>query len=433
MDYSAGENRSGQYRFRTGDQALVRQINLSVIMHHLREHAPISRAGLAEMTGLNKTTVSSLVRELIDRQFVREVGYESPESRQGAGRLAMLLTLDPAAGYIVSAEIGVDFLLVVCTNFAPEIIWRHKETIRPDMGQQFIIERLLTLLRQAVEVGKASCNTLLGVAVGLHGLVDQSTGTLLFAPNLAWENVPFRKILQEFSPAPIVIDNEANLAALGEHYFGVAQGYNEVLYVTASVGLGGGIVHGGQVFSGVTGVGAEFGHMTMDPDGELCNCGNRGCWETQVSQRALYRYIRRGIGQGRETLLNQLSGGNPAAITVPMVVEAASQGDALALEALNQIGHDLGIGLASLVNALNPELVVFGGVLSLAAEYILPAVEEELKRRALRWNREAMRVVVTELGLDACVLGGVARVFQVILAEPIAFHGKTHNVLSFTG
>lgn len=433
MDYKAGENRSGQYRFRTGDQALVRQINLSVIMHHLREHAPVSRAGLAEMTGLNKTTVSSLVRELIERQFVREVGYETPGSRQGAGRLAMLLTLDPAAGFIVSAEIAVDFLLVVCTNFAPEIIWRHKEAIRPDMGQQFILDRLLTLLRQAIEVGSASCNTLLGVAVGLHGLVDQSNGTLLFAPNLAWENVPFREILREFAPAPIVIDNEANLAALGEHYFGVAQGYNEVLYITASVGLGGGIVHGGQVFSGVTGVGAEFGHMTMDPDGEICNCGNRGCWETQVSQRALYRHIRRGIGQGRETILNQLSGGNPGALTLPMVVEAATMGDALALEALDQVGHDLGVGLASLVNALNPELVVFGGVLSLAAEFMLPAVEEELKRRALRWNREAMRVVVTELGLDACVLGGVARVFQVILAEPIAFQGKTSSVLSFSG
>lgn len=433
MDYKAGENRSGQYRFRTGDQALVRQINLSVIMHHLREHAPISRAALAEMTGLNKTTVSSLVRELIERQFVREVGYESPGSRQGAGRLAMLLTLDPAAGFIISAEIGVDFLLVVCTNFAPEIIWRHKETIRPDMGQQFILDRLLTLLRQAVLIGHASCHALLGVAVGLHGLVDQSTGTLLFAPNLAWENVPFREILREFNNAPIVVDNEANLAALGEHYFGVAQGYNEVLYITASVGLGGGIVHGGQVFSGVTGVGAEFGHMTMNPDGEICNCGNRGCWETQVSQRALYRHIRRGIGQGRETLLNRLSGGNPAAITVPMVVEAAKGGDALALEALDQVGHDLGIGLASLVNALNPELVVFGGVLSLAAEFMLPAVEEELMRRALRWNREATRVVVTELGLDACVLGGVARVFQVILAEPITFHGKSSGVLSFAG
>jgi glucokinase-like ROK family protein len=432
MDYTAGGNRSGQYRFRTGDQALVRQINLAVIMHHLREHAPISRASLAEMTGLNKTTVSSLVRELIERQFVREVGYEAPGGRS-AGRLAMLLTLDPEAGYIISAEIGVDFLLVICTNFAPEVIWRRKETIDPDMGQQHIIDRLLALLRQAMDIGCQSCHTLLGIAVGLHGLVDQTTGTLLFAPNLGWENVPLRAILQEITNAPILIDNEANLAALGEHYFGAAQGFNEVLYITASVGLGGGIVHGGQVYYGVTGIGAEFGHMTMDPDGELCNCGNRGCWETQVSQRALFRLIRRGIGQGRESLINELSGDNPAIITVPMVVEAARAGDRLALAALQIVGHNLGIGIASLVNALNPELVVFGGALSLAAEFLMPVVEIELKRRALRWIRQATRVVITQHGLDACVMGGVARVFQVILAEPVNLPQTNSGVFAIAG
>jgi glucokinase-like ROK family protein len=432
MDNKAGDNRSGQYRFRTGDQALVRQINLSVIMHHLREHAPISRASLAEMTGLNKTTVSSLVRELIERQFVREVGYEAPGGRS-AGRLAMLLTLNPEAGYIISAEIGVDFLLVICTNFAPEIIWRQKETIDPDMGQQRIIERLLALLRQAMDFGCQSCHTLLGVAVGLHGLVDQTSGTLLFAPNLRWENVPLRSMVQEITDSPVMVDNEANLAALGEHYFGAAQGYSEILYITASVGLGGGIVHGGQMYNGVTGIGAEFGHMTMDPDGELCNCGNRGCWETQVSQRALFRLIRRGIGQGRKSLVDDLSGGNPAAITVPLVVEAAQAGDRLSLEALETVGHHLGIGIASLVNALNPELVVFGGSLSLASEFLMPVVEYELERRALRWIRRATRVVITQHGLDACVMGGVARVFQVILAEPVKLPQTNPGVFTIAG
>jgi hypothetical protein len=185
----AGPYRTGQYRFRTGDQALVRQINLSVIMHHLREKAPVSRAELAELTGLNKTTVSSLVRELIDRQFVREVGYEEPGSRQGAGRLAVLLTPDPAAGFIVSAELGVDFMLVTTANFAPEIIWRHKEAISPEMGQQVILDRLLAHLHQAINEGCQICNTLLGVAVGVPGLVEQASGSLIFAPNLRWENI----------------------------------------------------------------------------------------------------------------------------------------------------------------------------------------------------------------------------------------------------
>jgi glucokinase-like ROK family protein len=430
MNYVAGQSRSGQYRYRTGDQALVRQINLAVIMHHLREHAPISRAALAEMTGLNKTTVSSLVRELIDRQFVREVGYESPGRGRGAGRLAMLLTLNPRAGYIISVEVGVDFLLAVCTNFAPETMWQHTEEIDPDMGQQVIIDRLLALLYQGQEIGNEYCKTLLGVAVGVPGLVDQTSGTLLFAPNLRWENIPLRAQLESLVEAPLIVDNEANMAALGEQYFGAAQGYNELLYLSAGVGVGGGLVHHGQVFNGVTGFGSEFGHMTMDPEGELCNCGNRGCWETQVSQRALFRYLRRSAGRGTKTILNEMTKGNLGALTVPMVVEAAEMKDPLALEALEVLGRHLGIGISSLVNALNPELVVFGGILSLASDYIFPIVEDELQQRALRWNREAIKVVVAKHGQEACVMGGVARVFQAILAEPTPLGGQAASVIS---
>jgi glucokinase-like ROK family protein len=399
--------------YRTGDQSLVREINLSVIMNHLRKNAPMSRAALAEATGLNKTTVSSLVSELIEHQFVREVG----RTKSGTGRPATMLILNPKAGFIVSCEIGADFILVICSDFAPEIIWRHEEHSDPTLGQHAILERTLALLHQAVEVGRTLCGKLLGIAVGLHGLVDQASGALLFAPNLGWKDLPIRAILQDKFEAPLFVDNEATFAALGEHYFGEALGYNEVLYIDATgTGLGGGIVHGGRVFSGVTGVGAEFGHMTMDPDGELCNCGNRGCWETQVSQQVLFRFIRREIEQGKASILSD--NGNLDQLTVPWIIEAARAGDTVAIDALNEIGHYLGIGIASLVNALNPELVVFGGTISLAGEFLLPVIEKEMRQHALKWNREAMKLVLARHGSDACVMGGVAAVYQAILAQP---------------
>jgi glucokinase-like ROK family protein len=399
---------------RTGDQSLVREINLSVIMNHLRTNAPISRAALAKTTGLNKTTVSSLVNELIERQFVEEVGLTS----QNTGRPAVLLKLDPSVGYIVSCEIGVDFILVICTDFSPKIIWRHEEQIDSTIGQHAILNRALAILKQAIDVGRPECGSLLGMAVGVPGLVDQTTGALLFAPNLGWKDLPIRAILQESFNAPLFVDNEANIAALGEHYFGVAQGYEEVLYISAGVGLGGGIVHGGRVFSGVTGVSAEFGHMTMDPDGEICKCGNQGCWETQVSQQALFRHIWRRIDQGEISRLVEMTDGRRASLTIPLIVDAAHAGDTVALDALEIIGHHLGIGIASLVNALNPELVVFGGILSLAGEFLMPVIEKEMERRALKWNREATKLVLARHSSDACVIGGVAVVYQAILAQP---------------
>jgi glucokinase-like ROK family protein len=401
--------------YRTGDQALVREINLSVIMNHLRTNAPISRAALADATGLNKTTVSSLVNELIERQFVQEIGPASPSS----GRPAILLKLNPTAGFIVSCEIGVGFILVICTDFSPKINWRHEEHFDLTLGQHVILDRALAILNQAIEVGSTACGKLLGLSVGVPGLVNQVTESLLFAPNLGWRNLPIRDIIQESINVPLFVDNEANFAALGEHYFGAAQGYNEVLYISATgVGLGGGIVHGGRVFSGVTGFGAEFGHMTMDPDGAICKCGNQGCWETQVSQQALFRHVWRRVDQGEVSRLSEMTDGRRASLTVPLVVDAARAGDAVALEAMEIIGRHLGIGIASLVNALNPELVVFGGILSLAGEFLMPVIEKEVERRALKWNREAMQLVLARHSSDACVMGGVAAVYQAILAQP---------------
>jgi glucokinase-like ROK family protein len=407
-----------QRKIRTGDQFLIREINLSVIMNRLREHAPISRASLAEMTGLNKSTVSSLVNELIRHHFIREVGIIS----SGTGRPSILLELNPKAGYIVSCEIGGDFISVLCANFAGQIIWRRHEGTRAGMDQQAALDLTVSLMREAVEVGLSSCadcGPLLGIAVGVPGLIDRTTGTLLTAPNLGWDNFSLRSLLgQAFPGVPIFVNNEANMAALGEYFFGSAQGYDEILYISAGVGLGGAYIRHGQILKGSSGFASEFGHLTMDPDGEVCSCGNRGCWETQVSQRALFRIIRQALDQNLSTSLLQMAGRDLNALTVPMIVNAANAGDPVACAALEEIGRYLGIGIASLINAFNPDLVLLGGVLSFAGAYLLPSIEIEVNRRALRRTAEAARMALADHRFDACVMGGVAVVYQSILIQP---------------
>ena len=406
---------SSQGRFRTGDQALVREINLALIMQRLLEHTSLSRAALADITGLNKSTVSSLVQELIDRRLLHEVGLSSG----GVGRPSMMLELNPRAGYIVSCELGVDFISVACADFAAQVIWHHKEDTRHITSQQAILDETLMLLQQAAEQARTlcdGCGPLLGVALGVPGLVERESGTLLFAPNLKWHDVPLHTLLSDAfgEMVPVYVDNEANMAALGEYFFGSAKDYDEVLFISAGVGLGGAVVRNGQVFRGTTGFASEFGHMTMDPDGEPCNCGNRGCWETQASQSTVFRYIERAIAAGQSTTL----AGDMGELSIPRVVEAACASDDVALRALDQVGHALGIGIASLVNALNPDRVVFGGILSLAGDFLLPVMEKELRQRALRWNAEATQLVLARHGSDACVMGGVATVYQAVLLQP---------------
>ena len=404
-------------RHRIGNQALVREINLAMVMKHLRDNAPVSRATLSELTGLNKTTVSSLVQELLEYNFLRERGRSST----GAGRPAVLLEFNPDGGYIISSEIGVDSIAIICTNFVGQIIWQQREQTDLYAGQSEIVDRLLNLLQQASNAIPSGTGPLLGLSLGVPGLVDRMSGMLLFAPNLKWRDVPLRSMLESKFNVPIFVDNEANFAALGEHYFGAAKDFREVLFISVGVGLGGGIIRDGQLFAGATGFGGEFGHMTMDPDGAKCNCGNTGCWETQVSQAALFRYLRHAVqGEGRTSVLTQLAGRNLDQLTVPLVVQAASNGDQVALDMLQKIGCYLGIGIASLVNALNPNLIVFGGILSLAGDFLLPVISTEIHQRALPylWGDQMAQVVIAQHGVDACVMGGVARCYEYILTQP---------------
>lgn len=407
---------SERSRFQTGGQTLLRQINLSAVMNHIREESPISRAKLAEKTGLNKATISSLVSELIENMYVHEVGVAS----NGVGRPRVMLSINPEAGFIVGAEVGVDFILVIATDFQAKQVFQKYQKIETGEEIDCILEKLIKQIQDAIDFCLIQVpGRFLGLAVGMPGLVDFAEGTLLFAPNLKWRDVPIKAYLENhFKEFPIYVDNEANMAALGEYYFGSARQAEDALYLSAGVGLGGGVLRGGRVMRGVVGMAGEFGHIIMDPDGELCGCGNRGCWETMVSQKALYRYIGEALDAGQKSILQDMTHGDLSQLSVDMVVEAASEEDLVAQEALGRVAHSLGIGIASLINALNPQLVVFGGILSTAWGYLKPLIDEDLKENVLLWDRQVTKVILAKHGMNACVMGAVATVLQAIFSKP---------------
>ena len=384
-------------------------------MHYLYENAPISRVDLSRLTKLNKTTVSSLVDELLENEFILEVGIEK---NKGAGRNSVLLDINPEHGYIVSGEIGGNYINVICTDFSASIIWQHKEPLEKASWED-TREHLLKILKRGVDFAKAQ-GSLLGLALGVHGLFDKETGTLLLAPNSGWQDVPLLSILRESFHTEIFVDNEANLAAIGEQFFGSAKGHSDVLYISLGRGLGGGIVHNGEIYNGETGIAGEFGHMTLNPYGLLCNCGNYGCWETEVNQAAIIRH------------LGEIKTPEPASednfnLSIADIIEAAERGDLSMLAALNQVGRQLGIGLASLLNTLNPGLIVFGGELSAAADYLLPAAKSEMEKRSLKWALKASEMTVARFGSNAAIMGGVGIIFQSVLSQ---LSGLRRNALS---
>ena len=399
----------------TADQVLVRKLNTSRILDCLRTRGPISRAGLSAVVGLNRSTVSSVINGLIEEDFVREIGLQA----SGRGRPGMLLEIDPAGGCAVGVEIGVDFISVILTDFIAQVLWQQHTITDPQDGQDHIVECAAGIVQQALEMGQERGLRLLGIGLGVPGLVDVRQGNLVFAPNLRWRDVPFRQLWTQRFELPVFIENEANAAALGEYYFGIARDVQNLIYLSAGVGLGGGIIIEGRLFRGSGGYAGEVGHMTIGSGTELCGCGKRGCWETMVGPRATVRRVREALEKNGKSKIRALVGGDLNRVDVNVVVQAAQAGDSLAKTSLEKVAVLLGKGIANLVNAFNPEMVVLGGALSLASPFLLPVIEETVRRHALAQSRENVTIAASAHGKHACVTGAVALVLDNIFREPV--------------
>jgi glucokinase-like ROK family protein len=399
----------------TADQVWVRRKNRSIILECLRTNTTLSRAGLAEKTGLNPSTVSSIILELIQEGLVRETDLLPSIS----GRPGRLLELNPGGGAAIGVEINVDYLAVILADFCANILWRCRFSLDPEDSQESILEKAGRLVHNALDSSAAHGLRPLGIGVAVPGLVDLNSGQLRLAPNLKWREVPIRTMLAEQFSLPVYVENEANTAALGEYYFGVARGIENFIYLSAGIGLGAGILIGGKLFRGSHGYAGEVGHMTAMPGGELCACGKRGCWETLVGPRAVMKRVRRTLQDGAASKMSSLADGDLQKITFETVVAAAEVGDRAALQALEEVGRDLGSGVANLINIFNPELIVLGGALNLASPYLLPFMEQVVCAESLPPSCENVSVVPSANGIDACIMGAVTLVLDDILREPV--------------
>jgi glucokinase-like ROK family protein len=401
-------------KLNTADQAWVRRMNRAIILEVFRTHVTLSRARLASETGLNPSTVSSIVGELIQENLIRETDL----IQASTGRPGRLLELNPEGGCALGVEINVDYIELVVADFAANILWRQRHVSTPEAGQHVIMAQVVDLAKLASAFVQERKYRLLGVGVGVPGLVDVASGLLRLAPNLRWANVPIREVLAGYFDCPIYVENEANAAALGEYYFGAVRNVKDFIYLSTGVGLGSGIVIDGKLFRGMFGYAGEAGHMTLDVNGELCGCGKRGCWETFVGPRAVEQRVRRSLTSGAKSILHEMAKGDLQNIVFENVVQAAQAGDQIAIDALGEVAFYLGIGIANLVNLFNVEVIVLGGALNNASSLLLKEVERVVFANTLAPEREQLKIIPSAHGSDACIMGAIALVLDDILREP---------------
>ncbi len=391
-------------------QGSLRELNLALVLGRIATaQRPPSRAALAAETGLTRATVSAVVEDLVAGRLVTEA---EPTPRAGAGRPARGLVLagDGPAG--LGLEINVDYLAACVVDLAGAV--RHHTVHRADLrpvSPGDTLGRLARLAAHARADAEAQGLTLAGAALGVPGLVDD-TGRVRLAPNLGWRDVPVPELLAGHPPLTetvdgvpaLVVDNEANLAALGELHAGAGPG--SFLHISGEVGIGAGIVLDGALFRGTRGWSGEIGHIPVRPDGPPCRCGGRGCLERYAGQEA----ILSAAG---------LAGADLPADTAPTrLVELAEAGEPAVLHALHEAGTAIGVAVASVVNLLDLDTVVLGGGYAPLTPWLRPPVLTEIDRRVLTAAWSPVTVRPASLGATAAAVGAAGSVVRRIIARP---------------
>lgn len=391
------------------DLNLVNSHHTRAILLSLLQDGPISRVELADKLSLSNTTITNLIAELIDHGIVAEDQIELTEKRRRVGRPRRMLRLMPSARYSVGVHIGVGLLRVAITNLFAEIIYNEITTFDITTPPENVIDQIVRLIEGALNKSSIERDRVIGVGVGASGLVNFEEGINVLAPRLGWKNVPIQRMIQNRLELPVCVDNNVRTMALAEAFFGAGRGVSVLALVYGRVGVGAGIVVNGQVFRG-SGAGAgEIGHTTIIPQGgETCTCGNKGCLETLLSEPVWVRHAETIAASHPDSILAAYLKRKDGHSPIERVLAAATDGDLLARRFIEDRSCYLGIALANLVNVLNPELIILGGMFAQGSDLILPVAEAKMRQAAFAGLGENVKLAVTSFGWRAGVIGAAA-------------------------
>jgi len=384
----------------------VRRANLSTIVRELHANGPQTRSDLVTHSGLTRSAIRALTGELV----AGNLALEGPSELDGTpGRPSPLVRPDPDGAVVLALEIAVDSLAAAMVGLGGQV----HDLVRVDLprGRSSVADIASGLARLSTTVrdGLAPDAVITGIAVAVVGVVRRADGMVSMAPNLGWRDEALGDALAATLAldVPITFANEADLAVLAEHRRGAARGADDVVLAWGSVGVGGGLIVAGQPLTGAAGYAGEIGHVPVNPDGRPCRCGSTGCWETEVGFSALFRRAGYPPEAGHEAF--------------DAILAEAEAGSSFALDAFAETGRWLGIGLAGVINVMNPRLVLLGGRLAPSYPYVRATLEAELDRRVLRAARGLVRVIPAALGEDATLLGAAELAFEPLLSDPAAW------------
>lgn len=386
------------------DKKIVRQLNKDSILDLIRwTPGGISRAEIAQRLGVSRSTVSAIVDGLIGTSLVFERG--AGVSR--GGRRPIVLEINPDAGRVVGVDIGASHLAVIVTDLCGQVLGETETASDIARGPEVTLNQVYAQVEATLQKAQCGLDRVRVIGVGVPGPVITAQGMVSSPPIMpGWDGFPIRQRLGDVWHKPVTLDNDADLGAVGEWAFGAGRGESSLVYIKIGIGIGCGILFDGQIYHGVLGTAGEIGHVTISEDGPPCTCGNYGCLEAMAGGRAIAQRAQQAVKASQRTMLSDLN--HSREITARDVAMAARTGDVVSQQLLSDAGRHIGSALASLINLLNPGLVLLGGGVMGAGDLLLGPIRQAVSERTMRASLQATRIEMAALGRRSTTLGAVS-------------------------
>lgn len=394
--------------------ASVKEINKRNILRIVRDHGPISRSEISARLSISRPTVTTYIEELLGDGLLKEVGYR--ESKPQGGKRARLVAFNENSGYIIGSMLGVNRIFGVVSDCSCNIINSQSLPTERERGPEHVIENLIKSFRAVMRKSSIDRGRILGIGIGTSGLTDSKNGIVIFSPNMpGWHNVPLAKMVERKMHLRTYIDNECRIQAIAERYFGLGRNVDNFVCIETGVGIGSGVFIDGRIFRGVTQKGGEVGHTSIIENGQLCHCGNIGCWETLASTQRLEANIIEGIKSGEQSILaTKVLDGQK--LDFEDILRAYKHGDELVIKKVDEMSHWLGIGIANVLNSFDPELVIIHGKAIKFGDRVLERIRKTVAQHSFPLVNEPAAIRFSELGDEVGIIGAVSmvldRVFQ---------------------
>mgnify|MGYP002639464923 CR=1 FL=1 len=383
------------------------------IIEYLYRLGPTSNPDIARFTKMSSPTITKLLQELIDLDIIRDMGI----GESIGGRKPNLFGINPNAKYIIGIDLDCRMVKLGVFNLANEAVSEILTYFGNVKDKNMVFSDLFKRLDNLLEESQLDRTKFLGIGVSIPGLIDSKTGQTYV--DLRVDDKTLKELFEAHYQLPTIIDSDSRVMAIGEQAFGYAKNKKDVLCLNICDGVGLGMILNGIVYRGKSGLAGEFGHINVVKDGNLCTCGKYGCLETVASGGALIEQAQQGIKKGQDSLIKELVKGDLEEIHVSDIIEAVNKGDLFAIEIINKLGHFLGEALASLVHIFNPEMIIIGGKVALAEDYLINPIQNTLNKYTISHIKKDTEVVTSLLQDKVKLLGSVAMVMNQVFNESV--------------